>query len=50
VIETKDREKEPEKKEYDFDYCPKHNMKFPKGAECPKCKEEKKEMIDSGSI
>lgn len=37
----KDKGKEPKKKEYDFDYCTKHNMRYPKGSECPKCKEER---------
>lgn len=42
MIKIKDKEKEPEKKELDFDYCPKLEIRYPKGAECPKCKEEKK--------
>jgi len=42
MIKIEDREREPEKKEYDFSYCPKHNMRYPKSAECPKCEEERK--------
>lgn len=42
MIKIKDREKEQEKKELDFYYCPKHSIRYPKGSECPKCEEERR--------
>ena len=41
MAEEKDK-KVPEKKELDFDYCPKHGLRYPKGSTCPKCDEERR--------
>lgn len=49
MIKIKDREKEPEKKEYDFDYCPKHNIRYPKVLIVRNAKRKEEEMIDFGS-
>lgn len=31
----------PPKSDDDFEHCEKHDFRYPKGGECPKCKEEK---------
>jgi hypothetical protein len=41
MTEDKDKKKEPEKKELDFAYCPKHG-RYPKGSECPGCEAERR--------
>ena len=42
MIKTRDKEKEPEKRALDYEYCSKHNLRYPKGSECPRCEEEKR--------
>lgn len=42
MAEEKDKKKPREKKELDFDYCPIHRIRFPKGSTCPKCDEERR--------
>jgi uncharacterized OB-fold protein len=37
----KKEEKITLKKQLDFDYCPKHEIYYPKGSNCPKCEQEK---------
>jgi len=39
--EKKKEEEKYQKKELDYDYCPKHKMRYPKGSSCPKCDQEK---------
>lgn len=34
-------ETEERREELDFDYCPIHNMYYPKGSNCPKCELER---------
>lgn len=31
----------PEKRELDFNRCPKHGIRYPVGSECPACKAER---------
>jgi hypothetical protein len=31
----------PEKRELDFNRCPKHGIRYPAGSECPACKAER---------
>ncbi len=32
----------PEKRGMDWVTCPRHNVSYPKGAQCPKCEEERR--------
>lgn len=40
MIKNKGKEKEQEKKALDYEFCPKHSLRYPKGSVCPKCEEE----------
>jgi hypothetical protein len=45
-MSKKEQEKDKEKshveyKELDFEVCPKHGLRYPKGSGCPRCEEEK---------
>jgi len=42
MIKTKGKEKKPLKKELDFNYCPRHNLTYPKGSVCPGCQAERR--------
>jgi len=37
----KEEEEKYRKKELDFDFCPKHRIRYPKGSNCSKCEREK---------
>lgn len=39
--EKKAKDKELHTGNLDYEYCAKHNMKYPKGAVCPKCKKSR---------
>ena len=43
--EKKKEEEKYQKKELDYDYCPKHKMRYPKGSSCPKCDQEKEKQL-----